>query len=80
MIGASYTLKANWTPPKWGTANTNPVRGIFRCDTFVLWTLSAPPYLIPSSEGNRWKIFIQDWLDTGAKTPYLVFVKLPTFN
>jgi hypothetical protein len=73
MIGSSYTTTALWKPPQWGNANSAPVRATFRCDTFVLWSLSAPPYLIPSTARSKWKSYIQNWANSGAKTPTLVF-------
>jgi len=42
LIGASYSFLAELSEPRWGNSYTAPVRGLFRCDTFVLWALSAP--------------------------------------
>ena len=80
LIGASYTFSAQWSPTRWGNGISQPVRGVFRCDTFVLWALSAPPYLTPTPVRTKWKSFIQDWLNTGAKTPTLVFNGLKSYQ
>jgi hypothetical protein len=80
LVGATYTLSAQSRPPRWGNANSAPVRAIFRCDTFVLWASSAPQYFTPSPTRSKWKSFIENWVNYGAKTPTLVFNGLQSYR
>ena len=63
-----------------GNSYTAPVRGLFRCDTFVLWALSAPAYQTVTSERSRWKNYIHDFAYKDPKTPSLVFDGLKSYR
>jgi hypothetical protein len=74
QIGADYTIwGTGWRAPTYGNDFGPPVRGLFRCDTFVLWAMSAPPYNSTSASTNNWKNFIYDFLNNGPITPPLGF-------
>lgn len=80
QIGATYTLTADWKWPRWGNFYRAPVRGLFRCDTFVLWALQAPDYDFETPARRKWKSFIGNWLNHEDKTPALIFSRLKTYQ
>lgn len=79
-IGASYTLTAQWQPARWGNRISMPVRGTYRCDTFVLAMLAIPPYESTSPARVRWKTFIEQFAYRDEKNPKLVFDRLGAYR
>jgi hypothetical protein len=80
LVGADYTFTVRVTQPRWGNAISAPVRGVFRCDTFVLWALGAPLYAVSSPERNRWKQFIWAGVYANGVTPEITFNALKSYR
>lgn len=80
LIGATYTLGTQWKGPTWGHASHTPTRGLFRCDTFVLWALWQPSYYSPTAEGIAFKSFVERQLNNPLGIPMYVFSNLQAYQ
>lgn len=80
LVGADYTIWANVTKPRWGNQYSPPVRGMFRCDTFVIWALNAPLYAVTTAAALRWKNFMQVGIYANGIAPDVTFNVLKNYR
>lgn len=80
LIGADDTFTRYVAKPRWGNRYSLPVRGQFRCDTFVIWALNAPLYAVSTAAALRWKNFMNIGIHANGVAPEITFNALKSYR